>query len=349
MRTSMIRNAPLALVITTSLLSMSGGSAVASAAGPDARELKSRLEGVLLKANGTYGVSVKNVRSGDNISINGDVKFYMASVFKVHVLVELFRQVEEGKIDLDERVSWSSPDRFFGSGILTFLDTGLAPTIRDLATLMIVVSDNTATEILCERVGVGNVTRRMREMGLLRTSIDAGPRDITLLGRGLWGEKYKDLTTVTINQIDYTAIRDEVRTNQKRFIEECPNCTTPEDMTRLYEEIVSGKAASKTSTEQMLSILSRQTSNTRLSRWVPYGVRFEHKTGTVTGPLWAVHDAGIFYLPGGAPIIVSAFATGTRTDLTSREQKFAVSAAEDILADIGRTVYEFYSTDTASH
>lgn len=334
----------LSVVICGLLLAPRDLGGAAAAETPPAGELKSRLEGILLKANGTYGISVKNLRSGDSISINGGTKFYMASVFKVHVLVELFRQVEEGKVNLDERVSWPSNERFFGSGILTFVDIGLQPTIRDLATLMIVVSDNTATELICERVGVANVTRRMRELGLSNTSIDAGPKDITLLGRGLRGDKYKDVTNITINQIDYTAIRNEVRANQKRFIDECPNCTTPDDMTLLYERILSGKAAGKESTAQILTTLSRQTSNTRLPRWVPYGVRFEHKTGTVTGPVWNVHDAGIFYLPDGDPVIVSAFARGMRTDLSPREQKFAVSAAEDILAEIGRTVYEFYAT-----
>ena len=96
----------------------------------------------------------------------------MASVFKIPILVELFHQAAEGKISLDERVEWTSPERYFGSGVLVTLAPGIRPTIHDLATLMIILSDNAATDTLGNRLGFPKITANLRTHGLTKTTVD---------------------------------------------------------------------------------------------------------------------------------------------------------------------------------
>ena len=304
-------------------------------------QLEQRLNAALVKTSGTWGVSIKHVERKEFVGVRADEKFQMASVFKVPVLVELFQQVKDGKVSLDERVEWRNPELYFGSGLLVTLEPGLRPTVRDLATLMITISDNAATDLLCAKLGVANITVRMRALGLAKTSVDGGTRELILQALGLRGEAYRNVTTATIRDVPWDRIADEVAQNRKRFLEECPNCTTPAEMTLLLEKIVTGQAADKDATDQMLRILSRQQFNQRLPRWVPG--RFDHKTGTLNAPVWVVNDAGILYLPGGEHVIISVFSRGAEQTLTPLALKVAVANAEERIGEIAKIVYEYYT------
>ncbi len=306
-------------------------------------ELEGRLKAALAKSSGVWGVSVKHVERNEVAGINTDQRFQMASVFKIPVLVELYQQARAGKISLDARVEWKEPEKYFGSGILVTLDKGLQPTVRDLATLMIIVSDNAATDMLCDRLGVANITARLRALGLQQTSVDGCTRTLILQALGLRGAAYENLTLEGLQKIAWDKIADEVRTNRKQFLEECPNCTTPAEMTLLIEKIVKGEAADADATKEMLLILSRQQFNQRLPRWLPYGVRSEHKTGTLTAPVWVVNDAGVINLPGGEHVIVSVFSRGTETDLGAAGNKVAIANAEDRIGEIGKLVFDYYT------
>ncbi|HEV8384379.1 MAG TPA: serine hydrolase [Candidatus Acidoferrales bacterium] len=306
-------------------------------------DLEQRLKAVVAKSSGVWGVSVKHIERNEFAGINAADKFQMASVFKVPVLVELFKQVKDGKISLEERVEWKDAPLYFGSGILVNLDAGLKLTFRDLATLMITLSDNAATDMICSRLGFANITARMRALGLAKTTVDGGTRDLILLALGLRGEEYRNVTRDTLRNVDWSGKAEAIQRNQKLFLDECPNCTTPEEMTSLFEKIATGQAAEKPATEQMLRILSQQQFNQRLPRWLPGNVRVEHKTGTLNGPVWVVNDAGIINLPGGQRVIVSVFSHGTDMALGPAELKASISNAEDRIGEIAKTVYDFYT------
>ena len=305
-------------------------------------ELEARLKAALAKSSGVWGVSVKHIERNETASLRGGEMFQMASVFKVPVLVELFQQVKDGKVKLDERVAWKDARRYFGSGILVTLDEGLQPTVRDLATLMIIVSDNAATDLLCDRLGAANITARMRALGLSKTSVDGGTRWLILQALGLRAEAYANLTTETLRTVDFAGKRDEIAAAQQKFLDECPNCTTPDEMTLLLEKLAKGEAGDADSTRQMLRILGRQQFNQRLPRLVP-APRFEHKTGTLNAPVWVVNDAGVLYLPGGARVVISVFSRGTERDLGPGELRSSTSNAEDRIAEIAKVVYDYYT------
>ena len=93
------------------------------------------------------------------------------SVIKVPIMAEVMRQVEDKKLSLSKRVTLQAKDRRIPSGVLYALDPGLKPTLRDLVTLMIIISDNEATDVIAELVGPENVTSFMQSLGLEQTEL----------------------------------------------------------------------------------------------------------------------------------------------------------------------------------
>ncbi|HEY3155620.1 MAG TPA: serine hydrolase [Candidatus Eisenbacteria bacterium] len=305
--------------------------------------LEQRIRDIVAKSHGVWGVSVRHVERHESAGIRENDRFNMASVFKVPILVELFHQASEGKIALDERVEWKDPGRYFGSGVLQAMRPGLNPTIHDLATLMIIVSDNAATDQLLARVGKANVNARLRALGLNKTSVDAGTREHTLEAFGLRGPKYRDFTPADVAKFDFQAHEAEIERNQRQALRDCHNCSTPSEMSQLFERIVSGLAGDPVATSDMLGILSKQQFNQRLPRLLPVGIRVAHKTGTVTNPLWVVNDAGIIFLPNGEHVVVTAFSHGTDMNQDEVQLKKAFNDAEDTIAEIGKVVFDYYT------
>lgn len=133
----------------------------------------------------TVGVSARHLKSGREIRHNADDVFFAASTLKVPVLVELYRQVDLGIIDLNRRVELTDSLRVPGSGILKEMTAGISPTVHDLTMLMIIISDNTATDILYDLVGSDNLDNTMRELGLHQTRIPMTVRQLLFSVVGL--------------------------------------------------------------------------------------------------------------------------------------------------------------------
>ncbi len=308
-----------------------------------APELQSRLRDIVAKSPDTWGVSVRHMERHETAGIREDERFLMASVFKVPILVELFRQVSDGKVSLDDRVELKSPEIYFGSGVLSLMRPGLNPTIHDLATLMITVSDNAATDLLLARVGKENVTARMRALGLTKTAVETTTREHTLQAFGLRDEKYKDFTPADVAKFDFNANEAEIVRNQRLALRECHNCSPPSEMSRLLEMIAAGRAGDAAATKDMVGILAKQQFNQRLPLLLPLGTRFAHKTGTVVNPIVVVNDAGILFLPNGEHVVVTAFSKGTGINLDETRLKASMNAAEDVIAQIGKAVFDYYT------
>src|SRR5215208_8092523 len=125
------------------------------------------LDVIVAQAGGEVALAAMNLTTGEEIARNGDRSMPTASVFKLPLLVEVFRQAEAGALDLDERVTLRAEDVVMGSGILRDFGPGLQPTLRDLAMMMVIVSDNSATNLLLDRVGgPRQVNATMRDLGL---------------------------------------------------------------------------------------------------------------------------------------------------------------------------------------
>src|SRR2546425_787213 len=130
-------------------------------------KLARQLEQTAAEFDGVMGLAVKDLTTGESFAVNAAMVFPQASSIKITVLMELLRQAQAGKLKLDDRVAIKQVQMVGGSGVLQFFgDASSAISLRDLAVLMIVLSDNTATNILIDQVGMANVNDTLAHLGL---------------------------------------------------------------------------------------------------------------------------------------------------------------------------------------
>ena len=122
--------------------------------------------------SGTVGLWARSFDSGEEIAWQPLETFPAASTIKVPILCEVFRQAGEGRFTLADARTLKTDDQVGGSGILKDLTAGLALTVKDLATLMIVISDNTATNMLIDLVGLDAVNASCERLGLSGTRLE---------------------------------------------------------------------------------------------------------------------------------------------------------------------------------
>ena len=138
----------------------------------------SAIEAAISKVPGRVGVACVHLDSDREVRHNDDEVYFTASTLKVPLIVALYRLVDEGRVDLSERVELTDSMRVPGSSILKVMGSGLAPTVHDLATLMIVVSDNTAADLIFHRVGKDYLSATLNELGLADTRIPMTTREL---------------------------------------------------------------------------------------------------------------------------------------------------------------------------
>jgi beta-lactamase class A len=231
--------------------------------------LQSNIERITRSVNAKWGIYIKCVETGEEIAINADEAMDTMSVIKIPLMVEVFRQIEEGKFALTDRVTLKDTDKRPGTGVIRSLDSGVGLTIKDLITLMIIVSDNTATDMLFEKVGgVDAVNKLMQSYGL-STIKATGPTDV-------W----------------FKALRASSDALKFHMEGKTPfGLSSARDMGRLLEKIQKGEAVSKRASEQMLEIMRGQVYSSRLPKYVT-GFRVPHKTGDFLP--YIGNDVGIF-------------------------------------------------------
>lgn len=298
--------------------------------------LKKQIEGVIEDVEGEVGVAVKHLESGEELYINGDTYFPMASVFKVPILVELMAQIIEGKSTLDDEVSIQESDQHLGSGLLSDLDApGIKLSIRNLINLMMMISDNSATDILLTRVGAENVNNRLRKYGIEKITVNRTCQELIMDFIGLDYEKYKKLSLDEFSEV-YRKEREEspeaYEEAKKNFSKVLKDQSSPRAMNRLLELIFKKEILDVESSELIISIMLKcQTGRGRIKGELPRGTDVAHKTGTIGG---TVNDSGIIYLPDDlGHVAITVFTKDM--DLKTKE-------VEEIIAEISRFVYDYF-------
>jgi beta-lactamase class A len=264
-----------------------------------------RIRDILAGAQGRFGVSARDLTTGEELGINSTEVFPLASVFKIPVLVELFRQADAGRVDLDRRLEFAADDRAPGSGVLRELVPGFALTIRDYALLMIILSDNSATDKVLRAIGAANVTPCMRELGLRSTWVSRSCAQIlgSLAGIGSERPTPDEVTEILARLGD-----GRYNPNTWAYAEtDENNASTPAEMVDLLELIYRGRAASPAACRAMLSIMRKQQLKGRIPLLLPPGVVTEHKTGTLPG---VVNDAGLIYVTKDHVCALAVFSKG---------------------------------------
>ena len=145
--------------------------------------LDRRLDSIATSLDGVLGYTIVDLTTGDEIKRLQDSVFPTASTIKLAILYELFKQADEGLIDLDQVKSLDRQHVVGGTGVLREL-TAPAMALRDYAVLMVVLSDNTATNVLIDVVGMEKVTARMRALGLPQTKLRRRMIDLEAARRG---------------------------------------------------------------------------------------------------------------------------------------------------------------------
>ncbi len=256
---------------------------------------------------GTFGVSAKNLSAGETVRLNADDVFNTASVIKVLVMVELFRQVGNGSVSLEERMELDDQYRVGGSGVLNEFSSGLSPTLHDLCTAMITVSDNVATNMLVTRLGLDAVNECASTLGLKQTRMN---RLISFAPVGP-GER-KEL-----------------------------GVTTPDEMQRLYEGLARGWVVSSSASTEMLRILSRQHYRASIPRFLPdtYDAvtgesepLIANKTGAVSG---VRNDVALLRFKDGREWIIAVLAKGLDDTRWSVE-----NTGEKAIGQIARAIWD---------
>jgi len=228
------------------------------------------ISSILQPAAGTFGVAALQLESHESILINEDAVFPSASVIKVPILVEVFCQRDEGRLSLDETVRLTDECKVDGSGVLKELHAGLEFSLLDLTTLMIVVSDNVATNMIIDRLGTDSVNQRMRAFGLERT----------VLARKMY-------------DFEQAALGKE-------------NLCTPREMMLLLRLMADGEISSKSTSTEMLEIMARQQYRDKIPLFLPEGVKVANKTGSISS---VTHDVAVVYVPS-RPYILCVMAKG---------------------------------------
>jgi beta-lactamase class A len=207
-------------------------SACLAFAGSLDSDVKAKIEGF----PATVSVYARNLDTGAIYSLRGDERVRSASTIKLAVLAEVYAQASAGKLNLDEPVTLKAPMKVQGAGILQDLSDGDVLPLRDVVLLMIVVSDNTATNVVLDRIGGDAVNARMEAMGFKQTRV------LRKIGGG--GET--------------KAFKDQV--NKGFGI----GVTTPHEMVDLIAKLEASP--------EMIGILKKQRYKDAIGRRVPYEV-----------------------------------------------------------------------------
>ena len=244
-----------------------------------------RLEASILRTtlsvNATWGIYVKSLESGEEIAIDADRQMETMSTIKIPLMIEVFEQIKAGTFRLADTYTFVEKDSQPGTGTIQRLDYGAVMTVKDLITMMIIVSDNTATEVLYRMVGGPDaVNARMQALGLKTTRAMNVPSK--------W----------------FPALRAAPTTEQFYRDGASPfGYSTPREMGRLLEMMERGTLVDKASSDLMLRIMRGQLYRTRIPRYVT-GYTIPHKTGDFLP--YVGDDVGMLEAPGKT-IVLTVF------------------------------------------
>jgi beta-lactamase class A len=244
-----------------------------------------RLEASILRTtrsvNATWGIYMKSLETGEEVAIDADRQMETMSTIKIPLMIEVFEQIKAGMFKLTDKYTFVEADSEPGTGTIQRLDYGAVMTVKDLITMMIIVSDNTATEVLYRMVGGPEVVNaRMQALGLKTTRAMNVPSK--------W----------------FPALRSAPTTEQFYRDGTSPfGFSTPREMGRLLEMMERGTLVDKASSDLMLRIMRGQLYRTRIPRYVT-GYTIPHKTGDFLP--YVGDDVGMLEAPGKT-IILTVF------------------------------------------
>lgn len=228
------------------------------------QKLEAKLEQVDRNLDGVMAVAIEDLTSGDHYFLREDEVFAQASSIKITVLANLYLQVQQGKLKLTDLYTVQASDLVPDSDIMNGLTPGVTRiTLRDLATMMVAVSDNAATNVLIDRVGMQNVNAMLDSLGLTHTRLRRKMMDLEAARQGR------------------------------------ENISTPREMMTLLDAIYHGKLLNKESTKDFFKVLSTNK-DSWIPRDLPPGLKIANKPGALEA---VRNDSGIVFVEGRPYVI----------------------------------------------
>lgn len=227
-------------------------------------KLQIKIDTILAKHTGRCGIVILNPSNGQRFAINPHMVFPAASMIKIPIMYEIMHQAAAGNLDLEQLLIVKDEFRVDGAGILKELRPGISMTIKELVTLMIILSDNTATNMLIDLLGMSAVNKTMKDLGLQSTILRRQMMDFAAAAAGQ------------------------------------ENDTTAADLALLLTRIYRNTDLPASYGSMMIDILSRQQIKDKLPFFLPEEIPIAHKTGTLPG---VEHDGGILFLPSSPYVI----------------------------------------------
>ncbi len=270
-----------------------------------AADLREQLEPLVTAHRGEVAVAIKNLDTGESYEHRASAVQPTASLIKFPIMAAAYHAFEEGRLDPDQKITLSAEDKVPGSGILTqHFSDGVVITLRDAIRLMITYSDNTATNLVLDRVGMKETNAYLESLGLQETRIHS--------------KVYRRDTSILPERSEKYGL----------------GSTSPAEMIKLCELLHAHQLGNEASEKAMRAHLESCDDKTKIVRHLPSAVKVAHKTGAVNK---VRTDAGLMPTPKGT--VAFCVMTNENAD-TSWGDK---NEAELLCAEIGRIVYEHFA------
>ena len=228
------------------------------------QKLETQINEIDQHLDGVMGVAIEDLATGDHFFLHEDEVFAQASSIKITVLANLYLQAQQGKLKLTDLYTVQASDLVPDSDIMNGLTPGVTRvTLCDLATMMVAVSDNSATNVLIDRVGMANVNAMLDSLGLTHTRLRRKMMDLEAAKQGR------------------------------------ENISTPREMMALLDAIYRGKLLSKESTEDFFKMLSTNK-DSWIPRDLPAGLKIANKPGSLEA---VRNDSGVVFVEGRPYVI----------------------------------------------
>ena len=292
--------------------------------------IKEIAEAYQAKVTGKLCVGITDLQTGEVYTLNGETKWPTASVFKVFVLAELYRQASEGIVNINDRYEMTEDVQIGGSGVLVRLKPGLNPTLYDYAMLMMILSDNTAADFLFNFVGGSEGIKKnvLEPLGLKDTKCD-------LSCRNLFPPCFDKWEIIETNGLERRSYR-----NNSGFlcVNEKDDVTTAFDIMKIFKLIYEKKLYSDWACEDMLHIYKMCQTNSRIPKFLPPGTDVAHKTGTLD---CLCNDCGIVYTPKGDYILTLSY-NGSVADAEEYAANDRGRNSDLLLAELSGDIYKAF-------
>jgi len=289
---------------------------------------------------GVLGVTAIHVESGKRFAQNGQTRFPMASSYKIPIAIQLLMRVDSGRYTLDQLIEVTNTDMHPGSGIISDRfswpgapQPGLALSVRSLMELMLLISDNSATDI-CLRLagGPASVNACMKRLGITGMSVDRPTSYLIADAMGIPMDPMQQWSTVLFDSLEKGLTSEKLKTSRLAFDGDLRDTSTPDAMSELLLKLYTQNILKQESQVLLLDILRRcETGLSRLKGLLPPNTEVLHKTGTIA---MTANDVGIIVLPGDAgSLVISIFTKSCEKPPSDRERS---------IAEVARVLHDYY-------